>query len=115
MTFFFVVTMLNILQKITSVKVHIFRTYINIHSPVLIGPSVAPSSQVRVSAILLLLIVGSQKQLGLGSLQLHNVHTECNENVSLGGAKLKGGHTGTALPLPHVIKYLSVALIFVCV
>jgi hypothetical protein len=51
-----------ILQKLSHQKLHIFQYYIIIHNfrtLILIGASVAPTSQVRASTMLLLLIVGN--------------------------------------------------------
>jgi hypothetical protein len=68
-----------IVQIITVLKLCIFQRYmtISLYDPVLSGANVAPTSQVRSSAMLVLLIKKYE-----GSLQWNNVHTKFRQSSS---------------------------------
>jgi hypothetical protein len=54
--------------------------------------SVAPTSQIRASTMLLILIVGNWNVWGWDGLQCHNVQTKCRRTRSL-GRNVERGHT----------------------
>jgi hypothetical protein len=57
--------------------------YISLYDPILSGPSIAPTSQVHVSATLVLPIVGNWKLWAQSSIKWHNVHTKAQRNPSV--------------------------------
>jgi hypothetical protein len=64
--------------------------------PILSGASVSPTSQVRVSATSVLLIIGIKKVWVWGSFQWHNTYTKFLQHPSIGSQAVACGQTRTS-------------------
>jgi hypothetical protein len=84
--FLAVVAQFYILQNITSVKFALYVWKFLPHAfqdPTLNGTTVAASSEVRTTAILLLLFIGILRVRRRGNIEWHNIHTKFHENRSV--------------------------------